>query len=278
MKLLDQLQHQRAALLDKLEGLQESLPVLHAAVDSAPCNWSEHGMPIGSPEGDAAREILSDAEAHIRSISRNVERLDMQIAHAELTATADSTIAKAQADAKAATEQAARLAISLGLVTERLTSLQSEVLQAKEAAQLSEQNAAHASASATASGNSKALKEAQAMIDAAIEEGRQAEAKERQSQAVVSALEAEAEAIGAQLTSAQQQAAAAHDAIQNAERLKLREEWNQAVEALAVAGVQLVKAGERFVGRADLKVPTFGPIAGALTASEIERRAKEKAA
>lgn len=278
MKTLDQLQDQRAAMLDELEGMQDSLSRLHAAVDAAPTGWNELGHPTGSPEGDAARAALSDTEARIHSTARSVERLDVQIAHVELTANADGTIIKARAAAKAVTEQAARLTISLDLVRERLTSLQSEALQAKESAQQSEQNAANAIASATASGNSKAAKEAQSMIEAAIEEGRQAEDKERQSRAVVSALEAEAEALAAQLVSAQQRADAAYHTIQNAERLKLREEWNRAVEALAVTGVLLVEAGERFASHGKLAVPTFGPIARALDASEIDRRVKEKAA
>lgn len=281
MKDLNELKEQRAALMAELEGLKDSLPGLHKAVDEAPTSWNHLAMPIGSPEDTAAREALSDAETRIRSTTEAIQRLDKQIDHAALLAAADDTIAKAQAEGKAATDQAIRLTTSHALVRERLTSLQGDALQAKEAAQLSEQSAAKAIASATASGNSKAEKEAQQLMAEAIEAGRQAEAKERQSQAVASALEAEAEALATQLTSAQQRADAAQQAVQNAERLKLREEWNRAVEALTVAGVNLVAAGERVAGlaaRGTLDVQTFGPIARALNAREIERRVKEKAA
>lgn len=281
MKDLNELQQHRAALVAEQEELTARLPELDAARRLAPTGWNELGHPTGSPEHTAALNAQSDAESRIRSITGTIELLDKQIAHAALLAAADDTIAKAQAEGKAATDQGIRLTTSHALVRERLTSLQGDALQAKEAARLSEQSAAKAIASATASGNSKAEKEAQQLMAEAIEAGRQAEAQERQSQAVVSALEAEAEALATQLTSAQQRADAAQQAVQNAERLKLREEWNRAVEALTVAGVNLVAAGERVAGlaaRGTLDVQTFGPIARALNAREIERRVKEKAA
>lgn len=281
MRDLNELQQQRAALVAEQEELTARLPELDAARLAAPSGWNHLGNPTGSPELTAARNAQSDAESRIHSITGTIARLDQQIAHTALVAGADDTIAKARAEGKTATDQSARLTTSHELVRERLTSLQDGTRQAKEAAQLSEQSAAKAIASATASGNSKAEKEAQQLMAEAIEAGRQAEAKERQNQAVVSALEAEAEALSTQLASAQQRADAAKQAVQNAERLKLREEWNKTVEALTVAGVHLVEAGERFggfAGRSTLDVPTFGPIARALNAGEIERRVKEKAA
>jgi hypothetical protein len=286
MKNLNELQEQRAALVAEREQLIDRQPELEAAWETAPRAYNHLGHMISTPESVAAMDAASSATARIHCITSAIEAsggkgLDAQIAYLERLAKADEALATANTEGTAATAQATRLAASQQLVMERLASLQSEVQQGKAAAQQAEQSAAQAIAIATASGDSKAEKAAQAMMSAAIESARQAEAKERQNQAVTSALEAEADALATQLGSAQKRADAATTAAQNAVRLKLHAEWNAAVEALALVGERLTAIGERFTGyggASALSVPVFGPVGRALTAGDLAHRAKEKAA
>ena len=44
-------------MLDELEGLQDSLLRLHAAVDAAPASWNQLAMPTGSPEGATVEQM-----------------------------------------------------------------------------------------------------------------------------------------------------------------------------------------------------------------------------
>jgi hypothetical protein len=281
MKNTNEMQQQRATLAAEQEELTASLPDLEKAVTDAPPAWNHLGNPVGSPEWTAAHNVLSAAHSRIRSIANNIEALDIRMAYTERLVSADEQMAKALAEGKAATDQAARLRKSLGFVRERITGMQADSAQAKETAQQHEQNAANAIASATASGDGESAKEAQAMMAAAIEAGRKAEERDRTDQVLLRALETEAEALEKELAAAQQRADDAKQTAQNIERLKLHEEWNRAVEKLAAVGDRLVKAGERFTGfagRSTLAVPTFGPMARNLTAEELQRRMKEKAA
>lgn len=197
-------------------------------------------------------------------------------------ASAESDIARHNAEAQEAEAQVAILEQKRGQLAERLESLRTEVQQAKEAADKGEQEAAQAIARAAVSGDSKAEKAAQAKLTEAVEAARLIGEKSRTSQIVIDALEGEAVVIADQLKAAQQQAANASKAALRATRVKLETEWNTIAGELGAVGADLIAVtramGSDYDGLSKLEVPTFGPGSLTITRGALTRLLSEEKA
>ncbi|MCY1556601.1 hypothetical protein D9M68_933620 [compost metagenome] len=75
---------------------------------------------------------------------------------------------------------------------------------------------------------------------------------------MISALEAEVTALQEQLAEARQEEAAAQQECQDALRLRLGAQWDDAVADLVQIGAKLTAQGVRYP-LTTLKLPTFGP-------------------
>lgn len=277
MKNLNELQQQRETLLAEQLELAATLPALEEAERTAPNNWNHLGHPIGSPEKTAATEQRQEAEQGLAHIASSVERIDKDIAYLELLAAADADISAANTDAQQAGERVKRLTDSSHRIAAQIAQILSDEGQATEAARLAEQLAAKEMATATASGDSKASKEAQAMMTEAIGATRAAKAQIEANQPLVSALEAEASALSEQLEAARKQEEAAIGSGRRASCTKLGAEWDRAAEVLKAIGASLVSNGTRYPLTA-LKLPTFAPGDKVITHEELRAIASSKAA
>lgn len=258
MKNLNELQQQREALIAEQIEFAAALPALEEAERTSPTDWNFLGNPIGSPAKTAATERRQEAEQCLANIATTVGKLDKEIAYLELLAAADSEIAAANTEAQQAGERVKRLADSSHRIAEQIARILSDEGQATEVARLAEGLAAQQMAKATASGDSKASKAAQALMTEAIVAIRAAKAQTEANQPLVSALEAEASALAEQLDAARKQEESAIASGRRASCIKLGAEWDQTAAALKAIGASLVSNGTRYP-LTGLKLPTFAP-------------------
>jgi len=267
--------------LDSLAAEHEALGLRYAelqeAEDAAPKNWNHLGMPVGSPEFYEAQKQRMDVGLQQQHVESRMAWVERRIQYLEQLAGADAEIARAQADEQTAAQRVARISESLSRVVLRLEELQTGEVQSAEQRQQGEQDAAQALAAATASGDSKALKDAKDQMAAVIADGRDARARQEENAPVITALEAEAAAQRQQLAGAEAEQKKAANAVNAAQRLKVGAEWDQAVEALQEIGARLVALG---VGHplTSLKVPTFAPNSTGVTHDDLRRLVQKQAA
>lgn len=279
MTNLQQLQQKRTELLAEQEELTTLVPQLEAAWKAMPSDYNHLGHKIGTPEQTAAMDEASKAASRLYNLPRLIEAIDQKIAYAEKVASAESDIARHNAETQEAEVQVAILEQKRGQLAERLESLRTEVQQTKEAAEKGEQEAAQAIARAAVSGDSKAEKAAQAKLTEAVGAARLIGEKSRTSQIVIDALEGEAAVIADQLKAAQQQAANASKAALRATRVKLETEWNTIAGELGAVGADLIAVtramGSDYDGLSKLEVPTFGPGSLSITRGALTRLLSE---
>ena len=267
--------------LDSLAAEHEALGLRYAELEEAeaeaPKNWNHLGMPVGSPEFYEAQKQRMDVGLQQQHVESRMAWVERRIQYLEQLAGADAEIARAQADEQTAAQRVARISESLSRVVLQLEELQTGEVQSAEQRQQGEQDAAQALAAATASGDSKALKDAKAQMAAVIADGRDARARLEENAPVITALEAEAAAQRQQLAGAEAEQKKAANAVNAAQRLKVGAEWDQAVEALQEIGARLVALG---VGHplTSLKVPTFAPNSTGVTHDDLRRLVQKQAA
>ncbi|MBG6503331.1 hypothetical protein I5I35_25680 [Pseudomonas aeruginosa] len=277
MQELNELKQELASLEAEHTTLGIRYAELSKAEDEAPKNWNFLGNPIGSPEFyETQKQRLEVGLEQGRAESR-MAWLRNRIRYLEELAGADAAIAEAQASERVAAERVARIGESLSRVADQLGQMQAEEIQDAEQRQQAEQEAAQALAAATASGDSKALKAAQAKMEAAISAGRESRARQETNAPVISALDAEAEAQREQLAPAQAEQKKAAAAVNAAQRLKKGAEWDQAVAVLGEIGVGLVALGVDYE-LASLDVPTFAPGGSKVTRASLRQLMKQEAA
>lgn len=266
----------------------ESLAVEHEALglryvelekieDEAPKAFSSVGNLVGTPEFYEAEKQRMDVGLQQDRVENRMNLLRRRIQYLEQLAGADAEIAKAQADEQAAAQRVARINESLSRVVGQLEELQAGEVESAEQRQQGEQEAAQALAAATASGDSKALKDAKARMEAVITAARAARAMQDENAPVITALEAEAEAQRQQLTTAEAEQKKAASAVNAAQRLKVGAEWDQVVDALQEVGARLVALGVDYP-LSNLKVPIFAPNSSALTHDDLRRLVQKRAA
>lgn len=264
---LNQLQQQRQDLIEERERLEADLPRLENALEQAPTGWHLGNM-VGSEEKQAARDALSNTRASIDSIDYNLRQLDIRIAYAKKLAGADERIALATEQEKAAAVRIASITESLERVRGHLEQIQGNTEQSLQQAKDVEVAAAQEMARATASGDKKAAKAAQAKIDAAGTAAKAARASAEANAPLVAALEEEAAGLAEQLAEAHQAEQAAQVEHRDATCIRLGAEWDRAAAALAKIGAQLVAQGMRdHLG--GLKLPTFAPDSQAITLADL---------
>ena len=267
--------------LDSLAAEHEALGLRYADLEKveedAAGVWNQHGHLVGSPEFYEAEEQRRNVGLQQDRVENRMNLLRRRIQYLEQLAGADAEIAKAQADEQAAAQRVVRISESLSRVVGQLEVLQAGELESAEQRQQGEQEAAQALAAATASGDSKALKDAKAQMAAVIADGRDARARLEENAPVITALEAEAAAQRQQLAGAEAEQKKAANAVNAAQRLKVGAEWDQAVEALQEIGARLVALG---VGHplTSLKVPTFAPNSTGVTHDDLRRLVQKQAA
>ena len=261
MQELDKLKQELESLTAEHEALGLRYAELQEAEDAAPKNWNHLAMPVGSPEFYEAQKQRMEVGGQQQHVESRMAWIGRRVQYLEQLAGADAEIGKAQEIEQAAAQRVARIGEGLSRVVGQLEELQAGEVQGAERRQQAEQEAALALAAATASGDSKALKAAQAAMEAVIVEGRDARARQEANAPVIAALEAEAEAQRQQLTAAQGEQKKAAFAVNAAQRLKKGAEWDQAVSVLAGIGADLVALGVGYP-LTYLKVPTFAPGGG----------------
>lgn len=86
---MNELKQQKATLVTELEALENRLPHLEAAWRNAPSNYSAVGNMIGSPEKSEAMDKYSCAQARLRSIPGEINRIEQKLAYLERITQAD---------------------------------------------------------------------------------------------------------------------------------------------------------------------------------------------
>lgn len=273
---LNQLKQQRRDLIDERERLEADLPSLEGAIEKAPTEW-HLGNVAGSEESREARAALSTAEARIRSIASNLQQIDECIAYLGNLASATDRIALAMQQEKDAAARVASIAESLARVRNHLDQLQINTEQSLQQARDVETAAAQEMARATASGDKKAGKAAQAQVDAAGQAAKAARASAEANAPLVAALEAETAALTDQLAEAQRAESAAQDEQREAICIRLGAKWDSAAATLAGIGAQLVAQGMRD-HLSGLKLPTFAPGSQTITLTDLSTLQADRSA
>ncbi|MGU0835132.1 hypothetical protein ACSEN6_22530 [Pseudomonas aeruginosa] len=267
--------------LDSLTAEHEALGLRYAELekieDAAPKTFSPVGNLVGTPEFYEAQAQRLEVGLEQDLAENRMARLRNRIHYLEELAGADAAIAEAQASERVATERVARISESLSRVVGQLEQMQAEEILGTEQRQQAEQEAAQALAAATASGDSKALKAAQAKMEAVIAAGRESRVRQEENAPVISALDAETQAQREQLATAQAEQKKAAAAVNAAQRLKKGAEWDQAVAVLGEIGVGLVALGVDYE-LASLDVPTFAPGGSKVTRDSLRQLMKQEAA
>jgi len=275
---MKELKKQRDELIAERDSLEDSIPDLRAAWKAIPSNWNHHGNCIGSPEGTAAMNKLSSAEARLRSIPGAIERIEREISYQESLANAKQAKTKARQVMSDSVKTVTSLESTRTLVFERLQAIQKESNLAIEKAQQAEIEAANLYARNVATGNSEGEKAASTAMERASILLIEADEHARRQELIVAALQAEIEALDAQISKAKQESSQAQDSALCAAALALGDEWNRLAKQLAAVGSRILAVdhhrGSGGMMLSDLSIPLFGPSARELDRDDVLEGAK----
>ena len=270
---------QHAALTAESIAIENSLPQLEAAWKNAPSNFNQYGNEIGTPEGRAAMDRSSEANARLRAIPGELQSLERKMAHLERLSQVDQTkIESLKAMSEAATE-VKELELTQMNLSARLQTIQSEAKLALEKAQQDERDAASRYARSLANGDSKAEKTATNDIQIAATQLATTDEHVRRQELIISALLSELTNIETQISNALQRENEAKRKVLSAIALVLDEEWNEAARLLAAVGSKVLAVCYQQGGMGDalssLEVPRFGPFLSRLNRSDLTDAARE---
>ncbi|WP_122267431.1 hypothetical protein [Pseudomonas syringae] len=274
---MNELKQQQAALIAELESLENSLPILEVEWSNAPSNYSAQGNIIGSPERSSGAEKISNVRSRIRAIPNELAAIERDIAHLELAEKIGRIKASSIQTMTEAADQVSALENKNAHLIERFQSIKSEADTALEEAQQAERDAATSFARSLANGDSEGEKAANNLMQKAAKQLSATEEYVRRQDLVLSAVQAELEALDAQLTAARKRGKDAKTAVLDAVEFALREEWDTVTEHLATLGGRLVAISHQKDGIGDslnrLKVPRFRPSYTTLDLSDLTVRA-----
>jgi len=164
------------------------------------------------------------------------------------------------------------------LILERLQAIQKESNLAIERAQQAEIEAANLYARSVATGNSEGEKTASTAMEKASTLLIEADEQARRQERIVAALQAEIEALDAQISKAKQESGQAQDSALRAAALVFGDEWNRLAKQLAAVGSRIIAAdyhrGSGGMMLSDLSIPLFGPSARELYRDYVLQGAK----
>lgn len=260
---MKELKKRRDELLAERDALESSIPSLRAAWEEMPQIFDHRGNCVGSPEGRAAMDKLCRAEANLRCIPSDLEKIDREISYQESVANAKQTKAKAQKVMKDSAGSVAALETTHRLVSERLGAIQTETELAIKRAQQVELDAANHYARSVATGNSEGERTASNDMEKASAMLIECDEHARRQDLIVTALQAEIDGLDAQLTSARERRNEAQNDALAATALGLGEEWNRLADQLVVLGSKILAANEKRGVKSwaleGLSIPLFGP-------------------
>ncbi|MCO7633679.1 hypothetical protein NJF54_17765 [Pseudomonas guariconensis] len=275
---MKELKKQRDELIAERDSLEDSIPGLRAAWEATPNNWDRHGNCIGSPERTAAMNELSSAEGRLRSIPGAIDRIEREISYQESLANAKQAKTKARQVMSDSVKTITSLESTRTLVLERLQAIQKESNLAIDRAQQAEIEAAKLYARNVATGNSEGVKAANIAMERASTLLIEADEHARRQELIVAALQAEIEALDAQISKTKLECSHAQDNALGAAALALGDEWNRLAKHLAAVGSRILAAdhhrGSGGMMLSDLSIPLFGPSARELDRDDVLEGAK----
>lgn len=273
------LKQQHAALIAESIAIENSLPQLEAAWKNAPSNFNQYGNEIGTPEGRAAMDRSSEANARLRAIPDELQSLERKMAYLERLSQVDQTKSESLKTMSEAAIEIKGLEMTQMNLSARLQTIQSEAEQALEKAQQEERDAASRFARSLACGDSKAEKKATNDIQVAATQLAATDEHVRRQELIISALQSEITNIETQIYSASQRENEAKRNALSAIALALDEEWNEAAKQLAAVGAKVLAVCYQQGGMGDalsgLEVPRFGPFLSRLNRSDLTVVARE---
>ncbi|UJW23280.1 MULTISPECIES: hypothetical protein [Pseudomonas] len=275
---MKELKKQRDELIAERDSLEDSIPGLRAAWEATPSNWDRHGNCIGSPESTAAMNKLSSAEGRLRSIPGAIERIEREISYQESLANAKQAKTKARQVMSDTVNKVTSLESTRTLILERLQAIQKESNLAIERAQQAEIEAANLYARNVATGNSEGEQAASTAMERASTLLIEADEHARRQELIVAALQAEIEALDAQISKVKQESSQAQDSALRATALALGDEWNRLAKQLAAVGSRILAAdhhrGSGSMMLSDLSIPLFGPSGRGLDRGDLLKGAE----
>lgn len=276
---MNDLKQQRTALIAERETLENSLPVLDAEWRNAPSNYSPIGNMIGSPEKSEAMDRYSSAECRLRAIPSELDRIEQKIAYLERIEEVGKTQTESIQTMSEASAEVEALERTRSHLSERFQTIESEAEHSLGKAQQAERDAASLYARSLASGDSEGEKAATSEIQKAAKQLATTGEHVRRQELVLTALQAELDAIGAKILSAQRRGDDAKKAALNAIALELDEEWNAVTKQLVTVGAKMLVVSYEKGGMGDafsrLEVPRFGPFLSTLDRSELVKAAQK---
>ncbi|EKT4566758.1 hypothetical protein QEM43_002428 [Pseudomonas putida] len=260
---MKELKKKRDELIAERDAVEASIPGLEETWQKMPSNWDHRGNCIGSPESRAAMEKLTSAEARVRSISGELERVDRELSYQESLANAKQARAKACQIMSDSANAATALESTRRLVVERLQAIQKEKDLTMERAQQAELDAANLYARSVATGDSEGEKAAGKEMEKASTLLIEADEHARRQELIIAALQAEIDAFDAQISTTQQQRSQAQDSALMATALTLGDEWNRLAKQLTSVGSRILavdhQRGSGSTVFSGLSIPLFGP-------------------
>ena len=275
---MKELKQHHAALTAESIALENSLPQLEAAWKNAPSNFNQYGNEIGTPEGRAAMDLSSEANARLRAIPGELQSLERKMAHLERLSQVDQTKSESLKTMSEAATEVKGLELTQMNLSARLQNIQSEAKLALEKAQQDERDAASRYARSLANGDSKAEKIATNDIQTAATQLATTDEHVRRQELIISALQSEITTIETQIYNARQRENEAKRNALSAIALALDEEWNEAAKQLAAVGAKVLAVCYQQGGMGDalsgLKVPRFGPFHSRLDRNDLSAAAR----
>jgi chromosome segregation ATPase len=266
---MNNLENQRAALVNELEELECNLPALEADWQAA--RRKRHGVshPMQSdPSSREAMEKVSNANSRLEQLRREIQQLDQVIELLAQAAAADQQIQAAIQAITSADSSASALRAKCKQLTAKVAILTTEIAEAQAAAEAVEASAAQALASAS---DEKADKAARVQLEKATELAVASEASIRLKQRAIDALGTELQSIEQELEQIALHRREAEQDAGTAALVKLSELWNQQASELAAIGTLLVAADRLIGGRLELLSDLNLPLLGSKRGDRLDR-------
>jgi hypothetical protein len=254
-KLLKELESRKLKLEREHRVLKAKIEPLRETLNNIPLRCDDCSQEQWQQRLQLQNEV-SRLEQAASSLNTQLVYLDKEIHRLSTLLNADKQIVACSKRDQELTTEVARLRDGAERVQSSITDIEAKHESAAKSADMALQLAVQARARATATGNAQGNSAAEKSTQEATAERQRAHQAKENDAPLLTALRAEAEAIDAQIVSAQKEQGITREKVRTSQIAKLEDAWDQQAQALVTIGSQLVKLGSGDALRA-LKIPNM---------------------
>ncbi|WP_095148465.1 hypothetical protein [Pseudomonas sp. Irchel s3a18] len=254
-KLLKELESRKVKMERERKVLKAQIEPLRETLDNIPLRYEDCTYDQWQKRTQLQNEVFP-LEQTVSSLGTQLVYLDKEIHRLSTLLNADKQIAAGGKRDQELTAEIARLREGAERVQSSITDIEAKHENAAKSADAALQLAVQARARATATGNAQGNSAAEKATQEATADRQRAHQAKENDEPLLNALRAEAEAINAQIASAQEEQGIAREKVLTSQIAKLEDAWDQQTLALVTIGRQLVNLGGGDALRA-LKIPNM---------------------